>query len=84
MPVKIERMRPREGVAEHPLEEAAGFKLGDPAHQGEMHHAKYGVHVRTLEEAADLIEGKGFSIWMARPGKRASLICPTSLRITRA
>jgi len=37
------------------------------------------VFVRTLEEAADLIERRGFSIRMGCPGKRASLICPKSI-----
>ncbi|MGI4793571.1 MAG: hypothetical protein ACRYG8_05690, partial [Janthinobacterium lividum] len=84
MPIKIERLRPRSGISEHPLEEKAGFKLADPAYGNEMHHAKHAIHVRTIEEAADLIERKACSIWMIRPGKRASLICPTSLRITRS
>jgi hypothetical protein len=84
MTVKIERLRPRGGIAEQPLEEAAGFKLADPAHQNKKHHSKHAIHVRTLKEAAGLIETKGFSLWMVRPGKRASLICRNSLRITRS
>lgn len=84
MSVRIERLQPRGGVSEHPLDEAAGFKLASPSEKGEKHHAKHAIHVRTLEEAADLIEKKNFSIWMVRPGKRASLICPTSLRIIRS
>lgn len=84
MPVKIERLRPHSGVSEYPVEEKAGFKLAGPAHGKEMHHAKRAIHVPTIEEAADLIERKACSIWMIRPGKRASLICPTSLRINRS
>ena len=84
MAVMIERVRPRGGIAEEPLYEANGFKMADPKYGSEMHHAKHAVHVKTLEEVADLIEKEGFSLWMTRRGKRASLICPTSLRVTHS
>jgi hypothetical protein len=83
MSIKIERIHPRGGIAEHPLHEANGFKLAGPVEKGEKHHAKHATYVQTLEEAADLIEKQNFSIWMVRPGKRASLICPTSLKMIR-
>jgi hypothetical protein len=38
--------------------------------------------VRTLEEAADLVE-KGYALRMGAIGKRPSLISPKSLHITR-
>jgi hypothetical protein len=83
MAIKIERLRPRDGIAEVPLHEARGIKLAPPQNGDEKHHARHAVHAPTLEDAADLIEKERFSIWMHRPGKRASLICPDSLRITR-
>lgn len=80
--VGIKRLQPRGGVVEAPLEEMAGFKLADPKYGNEMHHARRATHVRTLKEAADLIEKQGFSIWITQQGKRASLICPANLKIT--
>jgi hypothetical protein len=83
MPVNIERVSPRDGIAERPVCNVKGFKLADPKYGNEMHHAKFAVYVTTLDEAADLIEKNQFSLWMVRQGKRASLISPSSLRIFR-
>lgn len=80
--IRIERVSPRKGVVEEPNITAKGYTLGDPSHGGHKHHAEYAVHVKTLDEAAVLI-GKGFSLWMKGPGKRASLISPQSLKIVR-
>ena len=81
--ISIERISSRPGGHERPSFTAKGYQLADPRHGSEKHHAKHAVHVKTLDEAADLI-ARGFSIWMSRPGKRASLISPGSLKITRS
>ncbi len=81
--IRIERVSPRAGTVEEPQFTANGYKLGDPAHGKQKHHAEHAVYVKTLDDAAELI-GKGFSLWMGANGKRASLISPESLRIVRA
>lgn len=81
--IRIERTSPRNGVVEGPDVTSRGHRLGDPAHGKDKHHAEHTVYVRTLDEAAALIE-KGFSLWMGAKGKRASLIAPKSLRIVRS
>ena len=78
--IRIERVSPRPGVVEEPEFTTKGYRLGDPAHGTHKHHAEYSVHVRTLDEAAELL-GKGYSLWMGAKGKRASLIAPKSLRV---
>lgn len=80
--IRIERVSPRDGVAEEPDFTTKGYRLGDPAHGKFKHHAENTVYVKTLDEAAELIE-RGFSLWMGHKGKRASLISPGSLRIIR-
>jgi len=80
--IRIERVAPREGVVEEPDFTTKGYRLGDPAHGKFKHHAENTVFVKTLDEAAELIE-RGFSLWMGRKGKRASLIAPKSIRIVR-
>lgn len=79
---RIERVSSRGGVEEEPVVTAKGYQLADPAHGKHKHHAEHAVYVRTLEEAACLIE-RGFSIRMGAKGKAASLIAPNSLRILR-
>jgi hypothetical protein len=81
--IRIERVSPRKGMAEEPVWTSKGYQLADPAHGAQKHHAKHAVHVKTLDEAAQLI-GKGFSLWMVAKGKRSSLISPQSLRIVHA
>ena len=81
--IRIERVSPRKGVVEEPVWTSKGYQLADPSHGAQKHHAKHAVHVRTLDEAAQLI-GKGFSLWMVAKEKRSSLISPQSLRIVRA
>lgn len=80
--ISIQRISSRTGVVEEPTISTKGYQLADPAHGSRKHHAEHAVHVRTLEEAAELID-KGFSLWMCAKGKRASLIAPRSLRIVR-
>jgi hypothetical protein len=81
--IRIERTAPRKGVVEEPVFNARGYKLGDPGLGIKKHHAENAVHVKTLDEAANMI-GQGFSLWMGAKGKRGSLIAPKSLRIHRA
>ena len=81
--IRIERVSPRAGMVEEPQFTVKGYKLSDPAHGKQKHHAEHAVYVKTLDDAAVLI-GKGFSLWMGAQGKRASLISPESLRIVRA
>jgi len=81
--VNISRRQPRNGIAEHPVSTTRGYQLADPKFGADKHHAEYAVFVRTLEEAADLIERENYSIWMTQPGKRASLISRQSLIISR-
>jgi hypothetical protein len=80
--INIERLDPRNGVAEVPYKTRRGYKLADPGYGREMHHAKNAIYRSTIQEAADLVEA-GHWIWMTQPGKRPSLISPASLRITR-
>jgi len=80
--IRIERVSPREGLNEEPELTTRGYRLGDPAHGSDKHHAEHAVYVKTLDEAAELIN-RGFSLWMSARGKRASLIAPQSLRVVR-
>jgi hypothetical protein len=77
---RIERIRPRGGKPEVPWWSPLGYCLGDPRHGKEKHHERNAVYVKTLEEAALLI-ARGFSLRMTGPGKRPSLISPSSLRV---
>jgi hypothetical protein len=78
---KITRKFPRSGINESPdYKPGHGYVLGHPKHGGAKHHKAHAVYVKTLEEAAFLIES-GLSLRMIGPGKRASLICPDSLQI---
>jgi hypothetical protein len=81
--IRIERVMPRAGIAEQPVRDSRGYRLGDPRHGSMKHHAANEVAVSTLEAAAELIERQGFSLRMGGPGKRGSLISPKSLRIIR-
>lgn len=81
--IRIERVHPRNGVEEHPIKTERGYVLGDPRHSNTKHHLANEVHAKTLEDAASLVEA-GHSLRMGRPGKRPSLISPSSLRIVRA
>jgi hypothetical protein len=80
--IAIKRKASRPGGEETPFVTPQGFKLADPCFGNKKHHGKHAFFVRTLDEAAQLI-AKGYSIWMSRPGKRESLICPASLEILR-
>lgn len=82
MPVKIERTKPRPGGDEAPVVTPRGYELAKPFLGAKRNHISSATFVRTLEEAADLVD-KGYSIRMGRPGLRPSLISSKSLRVTR-
>lgn len=78
----LARINPRDGLDEGLVETERGFELVDERVPGERHHVKNATFVRSIEEAAYLIE-QGYWIRMADPEKRPSLISPASLRIIR-
>lgn len=80
--IRIERISSRSGAVEEPSVTSKGYQLADPAHGKRRHHADNATYVKTLDEAAVLIE-RGFSLRMSAKGKPASLIAPNSLRIVR-
>lgn len=82
MVVRIERLRPREGLDEQPAESPRGFELADWRIPEHRHHVQNSTFVRSIEEAAYLVE-QGYAIRMTAAGKRPSLISPASLRIIR-
>src|SRR5262245_26522752 len=82
MGTRIERQNPREGIEELPIETARGFELVDPRISRDRHHVKNSTFVRSIEEAAYLVE-QGFSIRMGAPGKRPSLVSRSGLKIVR-
>ena len=81
--IRIERISSRSGGVEEPAVTTRGYQLADPAHGEHKHHAEHATYVKTLDEAAALIE-RGFSLRMGAKGKAPSLIAPKSLRIVRA
>lgn len=81
--IRIERISPRDGLDEQPVETERGFELVDGRITADKHHVKNSTFLRSLDEAAYLVE-QGYSIRMAAPGKRPSLISPDSLRIVRS
>ena len=82
MGVRIERVDPRHGEPEVPLQTARGFELVDGRLQGPKGRADHTTFIRTMEDAAYLIE-QGYSIKMIGEGKRAALVAPAKLRIVR-
>jgi hypothetical protein len=83
MPVTIERVKPRKGLEERPIQTQRGFELVDRRIAGRRHHVENSTFVTTLAEAANLIE-QGYAIRMGAKGVRSSLIAPKSLRILRS
>jgi len=83
MPTRIERLHPRDGADEQPIETERGYELVDRRIPERRHHVENSTFVRSLEEAAYLVE-QGYAIRMGAPGLRASLIAPASLRVTRS
>ena len=83
MSVRIERKYPRPGGAETAWKTKQGYQLADPRIGPERHHACNAIFRQTLDETADLIERRGFSIRMGRKGVTPSLIAPSAIRIIR-
>lgn len=83
MTTRIERLQPRDGLDEVPFKTERGFELVDRRIAENRHHVANSTFVRSIEEAAYLVE-QGYAIRMAAPGKRPSLIAPASLRIVRS
>ena len=81
--IRIERVSSRSGVVEEPVVTAKGYQLADAVHGKHKHHAQHATYVRSLDEAAALIE-RGFSLRMGAKARAPSLIAPKSLRIVRA
>jgi hypothetical protein len=82
MTVKIVRINPRPGVVEEPVESDRGFELVDRRIIGQRNKVENSTFVRSIEEAAYLVE-QGLAIRMGALGKRPSLISPQSVRIVR-
>jgi hypothetical protein len=80
--IRIERVKPRDGIVEEPEFGARGYCLGDPKFGSVKHHVKNAVFVKSLDEAAELVSA-GFSLRMTGKGKRPSLVSPNGLRIVR-
>jgi hypothetical protein len=83
MLVTIERVNPRLGAKEQPVETDRGFELVDRRISKQKNKVENATFVRSIEEAAYLID-QGFAIRMGALGKRSSLISPKSIRIKRA
>lgn len=84
--IRIERRNASsEGATRPHYNPRRGYELADPAGGPNKHHRTFAVFVRSIEEAADLIERSGFSIRMdcGQPG-RPPLIAPRSLKIIRS
>lgn len=82
MTVRIERTKPRSGKDEYPIATERGYELVDRRVAGQKNKVENATFVRSLEEAAYLVE-QGFAIRMGGPGKRPSLISPAGVRIIR-
>ena len=80
MSVHIERIDPRHGEAEHPVQTARGFELLD--HRAPGARSERATYIRSIDDAAYLVE-QGYSIRMTGPGKRAAVVPPAKLRIVR-
>jgi hypothetical protein len=83
MAIRIERTRPRSGLVENPIEGERGYELVDRRILERRHHVENSTFVRSIEEAAYLVE-QGYAIRMGALGLRPSLIAPASLRIIRS
>lgn len=83
MTIRILRKAPRDGIEEEPVLTAKGYELVDRRIDERRHHVENSTFVRSIEEAAYLVE-QGYAIRMGRQGKRPSLIAPDSLKIVRS
>jgi hypothetical protein len=79
---RIERHKSPKGPPETPFCTPRGYKMADPRHGAERHHAKHAIYVGTLAEVVDGLR-HDLSLWMKQDGKRETLICSASLRVLR-
>lgn len=79
MTTRIERIKPRH-KDEAPVLTGRGYELVDQRIAGQKNKVENSTFVRSIEEAAYLVE-QGFAIRMGAPGLRPSLISRKSLRI---
>ena len=79
MKVRIERIKPRR-KDEGPVLTGRGYELVDRRVSGQKNKVENSTFVRSIEEAAYLVE-QGFAIRMGAPGLRPSLISHDSLRL---
>jgi hypothetical protein len=56
MPIRIERTNPRDGLDEQPIETERGYELIDKRIPEDRHHVKSSTFVRSVEEAAYLVD----------------------------
>ena len=82
MGVRIERIDPRHGEQETPLETARGYELVDHRSVGQRSGHENATFIRSIDDAAYLVE-QGYSIKMTGQGKRPALVSPAKLRIIR-
>jgi hypothetical protein len=69
MGVRIERQEPRCPEGEQPTRTAHGYQLADPTLGSEWHYVKNAIYVQSLEEAANLVQNRGFAIRNGLPGQ---------------
>lgn len=81
MKIKIERISPRH-KDEAPILTSRGYELVDQRNGGQKNKVENSTFVRSIEEAAYLIE-QGFAIRMGAAGLRPSLISAKSIRIVK-
>ena len=82
MDVRIERIDPRHGEQEMPLETARGYELVDGRATAPKGGHENATFIRSIDDAAYLVE-QGYSIKMTGQGKRPALVPPARLRIIR-
>ena len=82
MGVRIERIDPRHGEQEMPLETARGYELVDNRTGAQKNGHENATFIRSIDDAAYLVE-QGYSIKMTGQGKRPALVSPVKLRIIR-
>jgi hypothetical protein len=82
--IRIERVEPRPGKADHAFRSPQGYIVADPEAPSQLRRlAQYRKFVPTLEEAAACVE-RGWYIRMGDDFLTSSLIKPDMVRIIRA
>ena len=84
--IRIERiaLRPDRTEVDQAYLGPQGYELAGPEFSSDdRKQPENSIFVKTLDEAARLIEDRGFHIRMGNPPDRPSLIQPSSVRIIR-